>query len=109
MESGRLFPDLIATLGRATSAESGFTRTLKHLVTLSGATSGGLHFVPGRGAPIVVTAGTRRGSALDAWLRARLAEPVKGMRLAAVKEPPPGWRGSKPVMLSAALGDQEGS
>ena len=42
MKIGRLFPDLLATLGRAASPEAGFTRTLRQLVTLSGATCGGL-------------------------------------------------------------------
>jgi two-component system NtrC family sensor kinase len=109
MKIGQLFPDLLATLGRAASPEAGFARTLKQLVTLSGATSGGLCFVPGRGNPLVVTAGNRRGSALDTWMRARLAEPVRGMRLDEVAAPPPGWRGPKPVMLRAALGDRMGS
>lgn len=109
MKIGQLFPDLLATLGRAASPEAGFARTLKQLVTLSGATSGGLCFVPGRGTPLVLTAGNRRGSALDTWMRARLGEPVRGMRLDEVAAPPPGWRGPKPVMLRAALGDRMGS
>ena len=65
MKIGRLFPDLLATLGRAASSEAGFTRTLKQLVALSGARAGGLRFRPGDGAPVDVIVGARRGSALE--------------------------------------------
>jgi len=105
MKIGRLFPDLLAALGRASSPEVGLARTLRQLVNLSGARSGGLAFRPGRGKSLVVTAGVRRGSALDEWLRARLAEPVRGVRLEAVGAPPPGWRGPRPALLRAPLGD----
>ena len=40
MKIGRLFPDLLTTLGHAASSGAGFTRTLKQLVTLSGARAG---------------------------------------------------------------------
>jgi GAF domain-containing protein/signal transduction histidine kinase len=109
MKIGPMLSDLLATLGRAASPQAGLGRALKQLVTASGATAGALSFTPGPGAPIVVAAGTRRGSEMDRWVRARLAEPIKGMRLAAVKVPPRGWRGTPPVMLSAALGDHSGS
>ena len=105
MKIGRLFPDLLATLGRAASPEAGFARTLRQLVTLSGATCGGLVFRPRRGASLTVTAGARRGSALDRWLRERLAEPVRGVRREAVADPPSGWRAGKPVLLRAPLGE----
>jgi len=39
---GRLFPDLLATLGGVASSEAGFARTLKRLVVLSGARAGAL-------------------------------------------------------------------
>ncbi len=107
MKIGGLFPDLLVALGRASSPEAGFARTLRQLVTLSGAKAGALAFEPGRGAPLVVTAGTRRGSALESWLRARLAEPARGVRIEAV-DAPPGWRGIKPVLLRARLGGQAG-
>ncbi len=100
-----VFPDLLATLGRASSPEVGFARALRRLVTLCGATAGGLCFLPGRGAPLLITAGTRRGSALDGWLRARLGEAGRRMRLRPVDAPPPGWRGRPPVLLRAALGE----
>ena len=90
MKIGRLFPDLLATLGRAASPEAGFARTLRQLVALSGAACGGLRFRPRRGASLTVTAGARRGSALDRWLRERLAEPVRGVRREIVADPPPG-------------------
>src|SRR5262245_45630415 len=99
MKIGQLFPDLLATLGRAASPEAGFARTLRQLVTLSGAAAGGLCFVPNRGAPLVLTAGSRRGSTLDTWVRARLDEPIRGVRFEAVTPPPPGWRGAPPVMV----------
>jgi GAF domain-containing protein len=100
-----VFPDLLATLGRASSPEAGFARALRRLVTLCGATAGGLCFLPGRGAPLLITAGTRRGSVLDGWLRARLGEAGRRMRLRPVDAPPPGWRGRPPVLLRAALGE----
>jgi len=103
---GRRFPDLVATLGRASSPEAGFTRALKELVARSGATAGGLCFAPGRGAPLMITAGTRPGSALDAWLRARLGEQARGMRVEALEDRPPGWRGRRPVLLRASLGER---
>ena len=106
MKIGRLFPDLLATLGRASSPEAGFARTLRQLVTLSGAKCGGLAFRPGRGAPLTVTTGARRGSALEHWLRERLAEPVRSVRRESVSAPPAGWRGDRPVLLRAPLGDQ---
>src|SRR5262249_13525941 len=102
---GRFLPDLLATLGRAPSPDVAFARTIRQLVTLSGARSGGLTFEPRRGVPVVVTAGARRGSALDHWLRARLAQPVRAVRVERV-DPPPGRRGAKPVVLRAPLGHQ---
>ena len=51
MKIGRLFPDLLGTLGRAASPEAGIALALRQLVTLSGATAGGLVFRPPRGAP----------------------------------------------------------
>src|SRR5262249_30800898 len=106
MKSGRLLPDLLATLGHAASPEAGFNRALKQLVTISGATAGGLCFTPGRGGPLLITAGLRRGSALDTWFRARLAEPAHGPVLRPVSDPPPGWRGRPPVLVRAALGER---
>src|SRR5262245_7672187 len=107
MNSGRLLPDLLATLGHAASPEVGFARALKQLMTLSGATAGGLCFTPGRGNPLLITAGMRRGSALDAWLRERLSEPTRGpLLLHQVSDPPPGWRGRPPVLVRAALGER---
>jgi two-component system, NtrC family, sensor kinase len=105
MKIGRLFPELLATVGRAASLDASLARALGQLVTVSGATSGGLCFLPRRATPLVVTAGARRGSGVDQWIRARLAEPVKGMRLEPVEDPPPGWRRRRPLMLRAALGD----
>jgi hypothetical protein len=75
MKIGRLFPDLLATLGGAVSSEAGFTQTLKRLVALSGARAGAMRFRPRDGAPVDVVVGARRGSALDRWLRARLEVP----------------------------------
>ena len=69
MKIGRLFPDLLATLGHVVSSEAGFTRTLKQLVTLSGARAGALRLRPLDAAAIDVVVGARRGSSLDRWLR----------------------------------------
>ncbi|HET8577149.1 MAG TPA: GAF domain-containing protein [Methylomirabilota bacterium] len=110
MKIGRLFPDLLATLGRAASPEAGFARTLTKLIALSGARAGGLCFEAGRGAALRVTAGVRRGSPLDRWLRSRLDEPIRGVKIQQLGEPPPGWRrGRPPVLLRASLGDVESS
>jgi two-component system, NtrC family, sensor kinase len=105
----RLFPELVAAVGRAASLETGLSRALHQLVTVCGARSGGLCFLPRRATPLVVTAGVRRGSDVDHWIRARLAEPVKGMRVERIEDPPPGWRRRSPVMLRAGLGDTAGS
>ena len=98
MKIGRLFPDLLATLGRAASPEAGFARTLRHLVKDSGATAGALLFAPG-GAPAVrVTAGARRGSALETWLVERVGEPVHGLALRGLRgRPPAGGVASAPA------------
>jgi hypothetical protein len=109
MKSGRLLPDLLATLGHAASPEASFARALKQLVSISGATAGGLCFTPGRGGPLLITAGLRRGSALDTWFRARLAEPAHGPLLRPVSDPPPGWRGRPPVLMRASLGERGAS
>jgi len=106
MKIGRLFSDLLAALGGAASPEAGFALSLRQLLTLSGARCGGLAFQSGRGAPLIVTAGARRGSALDQWLRARLDEPVRTIRRQPVVPAPAGWRGARPVMVRAPLGDQ---
>ena len=107
---GQPFSDLLATLGRAPSPTAGLARALKDLVALSGATSGGLVFQPGGSAPLLATAGTRPGSVLDAWMRARLREPARGVRLDPSAEPPPGRRrGRRPVILRVALGEGTGS
>src|SRR5512132_2530802 len=105
MKNGWLFPELLSSLGRAVSPEAGFARALRQLFTLSGAKSGGLCFLPLGGTPLVVTAGIRRGSGADAWIRARLVEPVTGTRLEPVEDPPPGRRHRRPVMLRVALGE----
>jgi len=106
MKIGRLFPDLLATLGRAASSEAGFTRTLKQLVALSGARAGGLRFRPGDGATMDVIVGARRGSALERWIQARLGRPARGVRVENLAESPPGLRPRDTVLLSAALGDR---
>ncbi|HEU4440185.1 MAG TPA: GAF domain-containing protein [Methylomirabilota bacterium] len=105
MKIGRLFPDLVATLGHAVSSEAGFTRTLKQLVTLSGARAGALRLRPLDAAAIDVVVGARRGSSLDRWLRDRLDHVPRGLRLEKLPAPPPGFRGHDGTLLSAALGD----
>jgi two-component system NtrC family sensor kinase len=110
MKIGRLFPDLLATLGRAASPEAGFARALRRLVVLCGATAGGLAFRPGPGLPLVVTAGVRPGSAMDRWLRERLAEPARGLRRGRLRDTPPGWtRREAPMLFRAGLADRNRS
>jgi two-component system NtrC family sensor kinase len=105
MKTGQLIADLWATLGRAPSPEAGVSSAVKHLVALSRAKAGGLRVELG-GAPLEAVAGAPAGSALDTWLRARLAERVRGRRLRPLADPPPGWRGSRaPVLLRAGLGE----
>ena len=106
MKIGRLFPDLLSALGRAASPEAGFALALRRLVVLAEADAAGLAFSPGRGPRTLVTAGTRRGSRLDAWIRAGLAGPLRGAGLRALRESPPGWRHRQPpAVLRACLGD----
>jgi GAF domain-containing protein len=78
---------------------------LKQLVALSGARAGGLRFRPGDGARVDVIVGARRGSALEAWIQAKLEHPARGVRLEKLAEAPPGLRSRDPVLLSAALGN----
>jgi len=101
---GRLFPDLLASLGGAASSEAGFASSLKRLVALSGARAGALRFRPREAAPVDVVAGARRGSALDRWLRNRLEAADRGVRLERLREAPQGT-GRDAVLLAAALGD----
>jgi two-component system NtrC family sensor kinase len=106
MKIGRLFPDLLTTLGRAAEPEVGFAFTLRRLVALSGASAGGLAFLSGRGARVQVTAGTKPGSALDAWIREHVAEPVRAAGVRRLSERPPGWRPAEaPVVFRTSLGD----
>jgi GAF domain-containing protein/nitrogen-specific signal transduction histidine kinase len=105
MKIGRLFPELLATLGGATSSEAGFARILKRLVSLAGARAGAMRFRPGAGAPVDVVVGARRDSALDRWLRARLEPSRRGVRLEKPEEMPAGTRARDLVVLAAALGD----
>jgi two-component system NtrC family sensor kinase len=105
MKIGRLFPDLLATLGHAVSSEAGFARTLKQLVTLSGARAGALRLRPSDAAAIDVIVGARRGSPLDRWLRGRLDHSVRGIRIEKLSEPPSGLRGRDLTSLAASLGD----
>jgi PAS domain S-box-containing protein len=102
---GRIFPDLLATLGGAASSEAGFAPTLKRLAALSGARAGALRFRPGEGAPVDLVVGARPGSALDRWLRARLDPPRRGVRLEKPTAMPPGPKGRDQVVLATALGD----
>src|SRR5258705_7294792 len=104
MKIGRLFPDLLATLGRAASSEAGFALTLKQLVALAGARAGGLRFRPGDGAPMDVIVGARRGSTLEKWIQARLEQPPRGGRGEKLGEAPPGLRPRGTAVPSAAPG-----
>src|SRR4030095_3028869 len=105
MKIGRLFPDLLTTLGHAASSEAACTRPLKQLVTLSGARAGALRLQPPDAAAIEVMVGVRRGSPLERWLRERLDQHPRGLRLEKLSEPPPGLRVRDVTALSAALGD----
>jgi two-component system, NtrC family, sensor kinase len=105
MKIGRLFPDLLGTLGRAVSAEAAFAESLKQLVVLSGARAGALRFRPGAGAPVDAVVGARRGSPLERWILKRLEAPARGVRIEKAADPPPGLKASHRTLLTAALGD----
>src|SRR3990172_2379748 len=105
MKIGRLFPDLLATLGRASSPEIGVARGIKRLVTLTGASAGRLPFPGGPGPSVGLLAGARPGSALAAWLGELDATPPRRMRVEALREPPPAWKGpGRPLLLRGPLG-----
>ena len=82
MKIERMFADLLVRLGRADSPEEGLHKALRRLVRLAGAAAGGIAIRPGESAAIMATAGTREGSALATWLRARLAERGRPRRAA---------------------------
>src|SRR3990172_8133870 len=104
MKIGRLFPDLLATLGRASSPEIGVARGIKRLVTLTGASAGRLTFSGGPGPSVDLLAGARPGSALATWLGELDATPPRRMRVETLREPPPGWKGpGRPRLLLAPL------
>src|SRR5713101_6495202 len=105
MKIGRLFPDLLATLGRASSPEIGVARGIKRLVRLTGASTARLTFTGGQGPAIDLVAGARPGSALATWLGERDATPPRRMRVETLRERPPGWKGpGRPLLLRAPLG-----
>ena len=106
MARRRIFFDLLAPAGRGSSPEADFTSAIERLVKLAGATAGALSFAVERGVPIVVTAGARRDSPLDAWLRARVAEPSNERTSRTPSELPAGWRGPAPASLEGALGER---
>jgi GAF domain-containing protein/nitrogen-specific signal transduction histidine kinase len=77
MKIGGVFPDLLTPLGAAASIEDGLARTLRRLVTLTGAVAGVLVVRPPRKFPIVVTASARPLSpSLRAFLARLMASPV---------------------------------
>ncbi len=55
----RPVPDLLTPLSGAASVEAGLARTLRRLVTLTGAAGGALVFRPPHGGPLAVAAGRR--------------------------------------------------
>src|SRR5215472_3205739 len=105
MTSGRKLHDVLATLGQASTPEAGFARALRQIVEIVGAVAGGLSFRPGAGGPVVAIAGARAGSALDAWIRARLDETARGMTLASVDDLPSRRRARPAALLRASLGE----
>src|SRR5574342_1329985 len=105
MKIGRLFPDLLAALGRASSPEIGVARGIRRLVRLTGASAGRLTFSGGTGPSLDLLAGARPDSALAAWLGGRDATPPRRMRIDTLREPPPGWKGAwRPRMRRGLLG-----
>jgi two-component system, NtrC family, sensor kinase len=101
MKIGRVFPDLLTPLGSAASIEDGLARTLRRLVTLTGAAAAALVFRPPREQPIVITAGARPLSApLRSWLASTVASPARAGRLATVVPAD----GRRATMLRVPLG-----
>ena len=105
MKSGRMFPDLLVALGRANSPAEGLHQALRRLVRLAGAAAGAIEVRPAESAPVMATAGARDGSALATWLRARLAERGRRMRVATgALTLPGGGRRARYRVLRTGLG-----
>ena len=77
MKIGRLFPDLLASLGRASSPQVGVARGIKRLVKLTGASAGRLTYSGGPGPSLDLFAGPRPGSPLATWLSERDVTPPR--------------------------------
>lgn len=73
MKPSAAAPGLISALAGAQSLEEGLARSLRLLLQLTGARAAGLTFLPPRGAPVSVLAGTRGAPGLERWLREVLA------------------------------------
>ncbi|MGH6954040.1 MAG: hypothetical protein ACREGL_07660, partial [Alphaproteobacteria bacterium] len=100
MKIGRIFPDLLAALGRASSPEIGVARGIRRLVRLTGASAGRLTFSGGPGPSLDLLVGARPDSALATWLGGRDATPPRRMRVERLREPPPGWKApGRPLLL----------
>jgi two-component system, NtrC family, sensor kinase len=101
MKIGRVFPDLLRTLGTAASVEEGLRRMLRRLVGLTAASGGVLVFRPPRGPAHEVTAARRALSpVLDTWLRATVRARIRGPRRVRVVLP----TGGRAVLLRTPLG-----
>ncbi len=101
MKRSAVASGLISALAGAQSLEEGLGRSLTLLLQLTRARAAGLLFLPRRGAPLSVLAGTRGAPALERWLRDLLALPPQKSPAA----PPPGWKGpGRPVLLRLPIG-----
>jgi two-component system NtrC family sensor kinase len=101
MKIGRVFPDLLAAVGTASSVPEALGLTLRRLVRLTGAEAGALGFRPPRGEPIVVTAGR---AAAGRRLRALVTAPHAGSRSSPVRGAREGRGDGRAVVRRATLG-----
>jgi hypothetical protein len=91
---GSVFPDLLTPLDATASIDDKLARTLRRVVTLTGATAGALVFRPPRQQPVSATVGAPR--VLRDWLaRALAGARPRGMRLRRMKDD----RGRRSVTL----------
>jgi two-component system NtrC family sensor kinase len=105
MKISRVFTELLTALDQEAPPEIAIDRALRRLIRVSLAAAAGLALQPARSRPIVATAGTRPGSALDRWLRERLAEPARGARGTEQLASAPGWKGrGRPLVFHTRLG-----
>jgi len=103
VKNERVFPDLVTPISAAPSVAEGLARTLRRLVSLTGATAGALAFRPRYQAPIVVTESAGRPATLRSWLTTVTGTPAPRGGLTRVV-PPGAPRSGTAALLRVPLG-----